>query len=125
MMHTAVRDRLAGGKPINNPVAEDDCFWEVSLQTPGCGGGALFLGRKEVDRYNADPDGYAATHFGFATSDEYREWVSIDGAALCSERTRSSEMCRNAISRIQLHSDEWRRRHRLAPCSIHGGQPDE
>ena len=115
-----IRDRIAQGVPVNEPVYQADATWVVGITTV-CGGETLYLDEAEVAQYNADPDLFAAKHFGFKTADEYREWIATDGGARCSERTKSGELCRVFISRIQLDPSEWKKRHRSAPCTIHGG----
>ena len=84
-------------------------------------GETVYLEEEDVARYKADPDLFAAQHYGFATVDEYREWVAADNAALCSERTKSGKLCGKSIGKCH-GLDEWRSRHRSAPCSVHAKQ---
>ena len=42
-------------------------------------GGKSSLTQEQILRYNADPDAFAARYFGFATADEYREWIEWKG----------------------------------------------
>ena len=102
---------------INQRHSPDDCIYHVGIAS-AYGGGNLYLNRKELDEYNRDPDGYAAAYFGFETSAEYREWIRCDGAALCSERTKSGQLCRTSIGRC-YDPREWLEKHRSRPCSIH------
>jgi hypothetical protein len=111
-------------EPLNKPVSDSDCTWLVYLKVPSSGRHEpyyLFLNRDEASEYNADPDLFAAKQFGFASADEYREWVEVGGAALCSERTRSGKLCRNSIE-MTRRPKEWRERHRSAPCWSHAAK---
>ena len=103
---------------INKPIDPNDCAYLVCLEHP-CGGETLEIGRRELDTYNADPDRYAAKHFGFATADEYREWIETNGTPLCSERTKSGHPCRQMVSRGQLDPAEWKQLHRNVACWMH------
>jgi hypothetical protein len=110
--------------PINKPIDPADCIYIICLAHP-CGGESLDVGRAELDRYNADPDGYAAEHFGFDTAEQYREWIRCKGTALCSERTKAGRLCRVSISKIQQDPAIWKEQHRSRACAIHanaGGQ---
>jgi hypothetical protein len=104
--------------PINKPIDPAEADYTICLTRPG-GGETLLVGRAELDQYNLDPDGYAAEHFGFATIDEYREWAALDGTPLCSEQTKSGELCRNSISRSQREAADWKALHRTQPCTVH------
>jgi hypothetical protein len=112
-----MKDKCAS---LNEPVSINDCLWEVGLHRPmPWPGVTFFLNRAEVERYNADPDRFAADHFGFALVADYREWVETDGRPLCSERTRSGALCRNGVTGGGADPDIWRRRHRSEPCAVH------
>lgn len=120
-----LRDKVRRGEPINEPepVAPNDYL--LCISRPG-GGETIYVGQDEIDRYNADPDLFAAKYYGFATSDEYREWIETDGTARCSERTRAGKLCSNPNGGgSQLDAKEWRARHRSRACSTHGGLADE
>jgi hypothetical protein len=108
-------------KRLNEPVSLNNCIWEVCFTTPW-GGEKNFLDREEVERYNADPDAFAARHFGFSSADEYREWIETGGYALCGERARHGRLCRKLIGGGALEPAEWKQHHRSAPCSVHGGR---
>ena len=98
-------------------------FSKSLLDHPG-GGETLYLDLEEAETYNADPDLYAAAHFGFLSAEQYREWINTDGAALCGERTTSGRMCKRTVSRFQLTPNEWMDRHRRVACSMHSkGMP--
>jgi hypothetical protein len=105
-------------EPINSPIDPDEAVYLLCLTTV-CGGETTCIDRAELEQYNADPDGYAARHFGFANADDYREWIECHGAALCGERTKAGKLCRQLISRIQLSPAEWREQHRSQPCTAH------
>jgi hypothetical protein len=120
---TFVRARAPFRASANINHIVPDPVWIVDFEGPcGTADGMHFLNRQEAVEYNADPDLFAAKHLGFATADEYREWVETQGYALCSERTKSGRLCRNLIGGGQLDPAEWRARHRSAPCFNHGGQ---
>jgi hypothetical protein len=75
---------------------------------------------REVDSYNADPDLYAAAMHGLSKI-EYLQWVDLDGAPLCGHRTRTGDLCRHVIGRVQLGAQEWLATHRKGRCPAHGG----
>jgi hypothetical protein len=79
----------------------------------------VYLSEQEAECYRADPDLFAARHFGFASIDEYREWVAASNSALCSERTRNGKLCGNSIG-MTFRPEEWRAQHRSHPCWVHG-----
>jgi hypothetical protein len=62
-------------------------------------------------------DAFAARRFGFQSVADYREWVQLDGKALCSACTPWGP-CRNRTS-DQLSPQEWLQRHRKQPCLSH------
>lgn len=103
-----------------NERVEPEIVYRVSLAHP-CGGEILSLAnQQQLDVYNANPDLFAARHFGFETTDEYREWLEFAGTPLCNVHT-----CFNAIGSEQLDSAEWRKLHRSAPCSVHASTARE
>ena len=105
-------------KPVDPAVA---AVYVVYIRcAPGYVGNRLFLDPVEFDEYNRDPDLFAARHFGFATADEYREWVHCHGNPHCSEPTKSKSgrLCRNPVGGF-LKPCEWREQHRSRPCPIH------
>src|SRR6266403_1297790 len=97
------------GENLNRPLSEEDAIWECNLLRPG-GGHTAYLSRTDMDAYNRDPDPFAAGLFGL-TKDEYREWVTNDGMALCGERTKSGRQCRSILS-APLTPIEWKKTHR-------------
>lgn len=101
---------------INSEAPE--AVWIVCLAHP-CGGETIYLDEHEAAVFNADPDAYAAWHFGFSSVADYRTWIVSKGTALCSEHTRSGRPCQNPNARSQLEVGEWRQRHRTQPCAIH------
>lgn len=103
-----------------DPVA--DAIYDAHPAAPG-GGFNLWLTSDEVHEYNSDPDLYVARHLGFATAEQYREWVKTEGTALCSERTKSGRLCHNSIAGghgTQRNAVTWLQLHRSAPCHVHG-----
>src|SRR4051812_26093523 len=109
---------------LNRPVTEPDLIWQAFLLTGANGQGENYwLDEDEVARYNADPDGFAAKHFGFDDVDDYREWVVCNGAPLCSERTKSGKPCARRIGDPLNHPPrDWLTFHRSRPCQKHGGE---
>jgi hypothetical protein len=86
------------------------------------GGESIYLNKEEAEQYNADPDDYAARHFGISKR-EYREWIECGGTALCSQRTRAGKLCKNSVGG-ELQPDKWKRLHRTAVCHCHGGSTE-
>jgi hypothetical protein len=104
----------------NSPAEQ---IWRANVAVPG-GGSTLFFNREEAERYNADPDAYAASHFGLSKI-EYLQWVELEGAPLCGQRTKGGDPCRNMTGGYQLDAAEWQARHRKLYCTSHGGEPAE
>lgn len=95
-----------------------EAIWVANVAVPG-GGNTIFITTpEEAAHYNADPDAYAAEHFGLSKID-YLQWIDTDGAALCGHRTKGGDLCRNLVSRIQLGAKEWKAKHRKALCTTH------
>lgn len=90
----------------------------VCIDRPG-GGETLYLDQNELVEFDRDPEAFAARYYGFADVDPYREWVTLDGTALCGEQTKSGKLCRNSISHIQLRAADWKALHRTRPCTVH------
>jgi hypothetical protein len=110
---------------INEPINPTDVTYIVCLRTVG-GGETLFLGRRELDQYNRDPDAFAARHFGLKDVAEYHEWIASNGTSLCSERMRNGKLCSNQIGmRHERGLQYWREHHRTEPCRSHGGDERE
>jgi hypothetical protein len=99
--------------PMNDPAVQ---IWIANLKHAG-GGETLYLSDEEASRYNADPDGFAADHFGLSKVD-YIEWLACHGAPLCKHRTKTGDLCRNQIDGMK-DSLEWRALHRHGSCSSH------
>lgn len=98
----------------------DDARISVSLVGPGGSAGHLLLSPDQLADYNSDPDRYAAGYLGVSIRD-YREWVRLEGTALCGAKTRKGLNCRCNLGGIQRTLKDWRRVHRNFYCSIHGG----
>ena len=79
----------------------------------------LHFTQEQILRYNADPDAFAARYFGFATADEYREWIELEGQALCAGLTKLGRQCKSSVGAGQLDPAEWKRLHRVDFCAIH------
>lgn len=97
--------------------------WLVNVAVPP-GGRTLYLSTEEAERYNADPDAFAAAHFGLSKR-EYLEWLGLEGAPLCGHRTKGGDLCRNMTGGYQLRAAEWKARHRKLCCTAHGGEPSD
>ncbi len=104
-----------------NPPAEQ--IWRTNIAVPG-GGNTLYLDSEEAKRYNADPDAFAASHFGL-NKIEYLQWVDLDGAPLCGHRTKGGDLCRNMTGGYQLGAPEWKARHRKLFCASHNRERPE
>lgn len=82
------------------------------------GGENIFMNREEAHAYEADPDAYAAHHFGL-TKVEYYQWLDTQGAPLCRHRTKGGDMCRNLTGGQQLVPRHWKSLHRKLFCKAH------
>ena len=85
----------------NSPAEQ---VWRTDVAVPG-GGNTLYLNDEEADRYNADPDAYAASHFGLSKI-EYLQWIDLEGAPLCGHRTKGGDLCRNIDRRLSIASEQ-------------------
>jgi hypothetical protein len=103
---------------LNRPIKESDAVFACCVDVPG-GGRTFHLAQKEVEVYNRDPDAYAAGLLGL-TKDEYLEWVSLDGYALCGEQTKAGRPCCGILS-AHYNPIEWKNTHRQLACYSHGG----
>jgi hypothetical protein len=91
----------------------------VSIAVPG-GWQTVNPNDNGTVRYVRDPDQFAADQVGLS-KERYREWVALDGAALCGERMKSGTLCRNLISGTRLPAHQWNARHRQGVCHSHEG----
>ncbi len=96
---------------INDPVVH------IALAHP-FGGEAIAISLRDLEKYNNDPDGYAAKHFGL-TRDEYKEWIELDGKPRCGAQTRAGQFCKSALSGMMGDSREWLGIHRQEYCRSH------
>ena len=103
--------------------AKAEPVWLVNVIVPP-GGETLILTAEEAESYNADPDAFAAEHFGLSKR-EYLQWLDLEGQPLCGHRTKSGDLCRNVTGGFQLRAAEWKARHRKLFCTAHGGEPSE
>lgn len=102
---------------INDP---SQIHYIANVRVPG-GANNISLDEADLQRYRADPDGFAAEQFGLSKI-EYIEWVELDGTPLCSHRTKTGDLCRNATSRVQQSASAWKAAHRKLQCSSHRNQ---
>jgi hypothetical protein len=100
--------------PMNDPAVQ---IWIANVKH-AAGGETLYLSDEEVSRYNDDPDGFAAAHFGLSRID-YIEWLACYGAPLCKHRTKTGDLCRNQVDGMQVDPQKWRALHRQGSCSSH------
>src|SRR5262245_52908727 len=93
-----------------------------SGETDGARGEDLWLTLDEVDVFKANPDAFAAAYYSL-TVDEYREWIALEGKALCGAKTKRGRECR-AVIRGGHHcgSVEWKRLHRQWYCHAHAAE---
>jgi hypothetical protein len=102
-------------RPLNMSAEQ---VWLFYPTTPWGGGETLYLNDKEAEGCNADPDDFAAEHFGM-TKAEYYEWIDLGGTALCSRLNKNGKPCGQAVSKIQQGPGAWLSLHRKRPCAIH------
>jgi hypothetical protein len=113
------RRAVANFRDLNKRVAPEIAeivIWPVG---PNGGCGPLSLNLAGLAQYNADPDLFVAKELGFATAEQYREWVESKGVPLCSERTRHGRLCKNGNGHIARSTKEWMKWHRADPCGLH------
>jgi hypothetical protein len=93
-------------------------IWTVNIITVW--GGEELIMRREADarRYHADPDAYAAAHFGLSKI-EYYQWLDTEGSPLCGHRTASGDECRARTGGYQLTPHHWQSLHRKKLCGAH------
>jgi len=99
---------------LNKPAT---ALWAACLACPG-GAETIYLDGVEAAKYNADPDGYAAKHFGLSLV-EYLEWVRLDGEPYCAAITKGGFPCRNLCGPAQSRALEWKALHRKDYCGVH------
>lgn len=104
---------------INSKIVLSEIDIPVSVRHPG-GWKTISVRMADVDTFNADPDRYAADHFGMTVA-QYVEWVELDGSPLCGANTQAGRPCKAVVGKIQLSSHEWLRLHREQYCKTHGG----
>lgn len=82
------------------------------------GGENIFMDRAEAALYAADPDAFAARHFGL-NKIEYYQWLDTQGSPLCSHRTARGDLCKNLTGGQQLVPRHWQSLHRKKLCTAH------
>lgn len=92
-------------------------IWTVNVITVW-GGENIFMNNAEAKLYEADPDAFAAKHFGL-TKIEYYQWLDTEGSPLCRHRTAKGDPCRNRTGGFQLVPRHWKSLHRKLLCSSH------
>src|ERR1700735_3211097 len=97
--------------------SQAESIWTVNVITVW-GGEQLYLSEDEAKRYNANPDAFAAKHFGLSTI-EYYQWLDTEGSPLCSHRTAGGDVCRNRTGGFQLVPNNWKAKHRKRLCASH------
>jgi hypothetical protein len=112
--------RVSSGERLNGP-HEVRVAYVARAAEPG-GGTQIFLDSAEqAAEWDRDPDAFAARHLAFPSTTAYREWVALDGIALCGSMTSKGRMCSNQLGRIQLGREEWLALHRNGRCHAHKG----
>jgi hypothetical protein len=111
--------RWKSGEPMNGP-DRIGTIVVANVARPG-GGEDHYLREEDISRFRDDPDAFAAELYGL-TKAQYREWVALDGAALCGGTSKSGKPCRNSaaaglISQLDAHS--WLKWHRNGYCRSH------
>ena len=91
----------------------------IDLLTPQ-GDERLYPDDDMIARYTADPDAFAAAHFGLSITDYY-EWLDTGGIPLCGHPTKTGALCKVQIGRGYRDVAEWKRLHRQQYCPVHGG----
>jgi hypothetical protein len=108
---------------INRPKVYVETIYAVELISPMYCGGNEYLEEEQVAEYEANPDLFAARHYGFANAEYYREWVQFDGCPRCSETNKRGFQCNGFIGKGRArNAAEWFARHRNSPCRFHGGE---
>lgn len=92
-------------------------IWTVNIITVW-GGANIFMSQAEAKRYAADPDAYAARHYGLSKI-EYYQWLDTEGSPLCAHRTAAGDQCRNLTGGFQLAPQHWKSLHRKLVCRAH------
>jgi hypothetical protein len=90
------------------------------LTTPS-GSETIGLSKLQAAIFDCDPDDYAARHFGFASAQQYADWIRTDGRARCAATTKAGKPC-GAVRGLQLEADQWRKFDRAYFCVSHGGE---
>jgi hypothetical protein len=106
---------------INSPTVYIETLISISLATPW-GGECMYVseGDPRIATYEADPDSFAAKHFGLSKND-YVEWIKFGGMPRCGARTRKGTLCENSVGRSQMEPAEFFKLHRSDCCACHGG----
>lgn len=108
------------GARINDVVDRAEQRVSVCYKTPW-GGHTDWLTPSELETYNTDPDAFAAQRFDLSKH-EYQQWASGEGTSCCGFCLKSGRFCKNILSGgFQEGAQEWKRRHRVEYCAVHGG----
>lgn len=107
-------------RDTENQINEPSWIERFACITTPYGGETVGLSDEQAAEFDADPDEYAAQHFGLSKAD-YREWIRTRGSPLCGERTKSGSLCKQAIGPGQQEAKVWRVLHRQGCCHWHGG----
>jgi hypothetical protein len=108
---------------VNKPITNAVFLTEICFRNTG-GGTSKFVTADELERFNRDPDSYAASELGM-TVDEYREWIALGGMALCGGTTKAGRYCSTSLAGMGLNPADWRAIHREDYCKQHGGAGSE
>ncbi|MBA8835189.1 hypothetical protein [Rhizobium leguminosarum] len=101
-------------------IANAGIAFVASVRVPG-GGETVVVPSNSITEYVADPQGFAAKHFG-VTKEQYQLWIETDGMPQCGATTKNGSRCKNGVSGGSQRSvEEWLR---LVGdyCAVHGGE---
>ena len=74
-----------------------------------------------LEEYNADPDAFAARHFG-VTVEDYTTWIEQNGTARCGATTSKGRPCKSGVGAGMLGLKEFLEIDRTRYCKTHGGE---
>ncbi len=100
-------------------IANAGIAFVATVRIPG-GGETVVVPSNSVVEYVADPQGFAARHFG-VSKEQYLLWVEMDGMPQCGATTKNGPRCKNGVSGGSQRSiEEWLRLDG-GYCAVHGG----
>ena len=80
--------------------------FHANISIPG-GGRDVILKAADLQEFAADPEKWAAAHFG-VSKENYRDWIATDGTPRCSALTKKGKPCQGTFRRgCQMDIAEW------------------